>query len=73
MTDVNDLRRKLETWQQRLLRVYGENHPYTAFARLALALDDDFMEDAVNAFCSDEALCKEIVGPARPDMMNAAV
>jgi hypothetical protein len=28
MTDVNNLRRKLAIWQQRLLRIYGEQHPY---------------------------------------------
>jgi len=70
MTDVNNLRHKLAIWQQRLLRVYGENHPYTALARFALALDDDVMEDAVNAFCSDEALCKAIVGPAKQSLLD---
>jgi hypothetical protein len=34
--------------------------PYTALARVALTSDDDVvMEDAVDAFCSNEALCKK--------------
>lgn len=71
MTDVNNLRDQLATWQQRLLRVYGENHPYTALARVALASGDEgVLQDAIAALSSNASLRKEILGPAQQSLLD---